>query len=434
MSPTVGSHARLREEVPGAAPVVTGVFDAPSGSEWSTFWSTPGPARVYNAAVVCLAVAVTVGAGFLAPVGRGALATLAGLVAGGMLTVELGRLAEGSRVDHQRIHKGLSAWPFAGALLLGPGLAGWIAVSVYVHAWARGVRITLWKWVGSCAIVILAALAASATMEATTGGRLGRTGSIGMLAGVFAALAAFLAVESALFFVVSRLNSPADEIYLRAQLANPAFYLIEFAVLASGALAAVLFRYEAGFLVLAVPVYVLVQRGLLHEPLQDQAHHDAKTGLLNSEAWRAAAEGAMGQARREGRPAAVLIVDIDHFKAVNDNFGHLAGDDVLTRTAAAIVQCVRQTDAVGRFGGDEFCALLTCDTVERAVAAAERICSQIACLDFAEPAVRVTASVGVAVMGPTDVRAGLSELVAAADRALYQAKTGGRDQVCVRAA
>ena len=418
----------------GRPPVMTGVFDAPTGTEWSAFWRTPRTARVYLSTVVLAALAVTFGAGALSAVGWSEMAALAVLAAGGMANVELGRLAEGRRVERQRIHKGLSAWPFAAALLLGPGLAGWVVVAVYVHAWARGVRITLWKWIGSGAMVTLAALGASATMDAATGGRLAADGSLTMLVGVVASLTVFIAIESSLFLVISRLNADSDEVYLRAMLRSSEFYAIEFAVLASGALVAVLFRYEAAFLLLAGPAYVLIQRGLLHQPLQHQARHDAKTGVLNSEAWRSAAAAALSQAGREGRTVGVLIVDVDHFKRVNDTFGHLAGDDVLARAAEAIVGCVRRTDLVGRFGGDEFCALLSCDTFAEATAAAERVCARIGELAFAYDDLRVTASVGVAVTEPADTGIDLPGLVATADQALYQAKVDGRAQVAVRAA
>ncbi len=81
----------------------------------------------------------------------------------------------------------------------------------------------------------------------------------------------------------------------------------------------------------------------------------------------------------------MVVVDIDHFKAVNDVFGHLAGDEVLARAADAIVGCVRSTDLVGRFGGDEFCALLFCAGPDDALATAERIRRRIELLVFADP-------------------------------------------------
>lgn len=148
---------------------------------------------------------------------------------------------------------------------------------------------------------------------------------------------------------------------------------------------------------------------------------------LNCEAWRATASSALGHARRQERQAAVLVVDVDHFKAVNDVFGHLAGDAVLAGTADAIVGCVRSTDLVGRFGGDEFCALLLCAGPDDALATAERIRRRIELLSFADPRLGVTASVGLATapLGTVD----FAELMAAADRALYRAKHNVRNRV-----
>ncbi|MFP5376554.1 MAG: GGDEF domain-containing protein, partial [Acidimicrobiia bacterium] len=406
--------------------------DAPTATEWSAFWSRPARARLYVAVVVVAAVATMVGAGAMAPVGWGDGAAAAALAAAAVVSGELGRLAEGTRVERQRIHKGLSAWAFAAALAVGPGLAGWVAAAAYAHAWARGVRITRWKWVGSWAIVTLAGLAGHAAMAGLGGGP-GADASRAAFAATVVALAVFLAVESALLFGISRLNSEADEVYLRAVLAGPTFYVVETGVLASGALVAVVFLSHPLHLLLAAPAILLIQRGLLHEPLRHEARHDAKTGLLNSEAWRSAAAAALAACHRDGRPAAVLIVDVDHFKAVNDTWGHLAGDDVLARAAEAIVASVRRTDVIGRFGGDEFCALLSCGSYEEAAAAAERVCARIGRLRFATPELHVTASVGVAVADGAVAGVDLPWLLATADRALYEAKTAGRGRVCVRA-
>jgi len=419
----------LDHRAPAAPPAAGGRFavDAPIPGEWAAWWATPVPARLYSAALVVAAVAVSLAAAAARSFGAGAIGAAMALAAAGMTVVELGRLAEGGRVQQQRIHKGLSAWPLAAALLLPAGLAGWVAAAVYVHARARGIRITRWKWIGSWAIVTLAAAAATAVFQRVAGGPLGPSGSGRVFAGVAAAMAVFLAVEAAAFFAISRLNRIDDERYLRAQLASPAFYGVEAAVLVSGALTAVVYAYWAGFLLLAGPIYLLLQRGMLHEPLRDEARHDAKTGVFNSEAWRAAAGSALAHTRRqEQQLVAVIVVDIDHFKAVNDVFGHLAGDDVIARTAATIVGSVRSSDVVGRFGGDEFCALLFCVDPRDALATAERIRLGIEALTFTDPGLGVTASIGLAA-APAGVD--LAELMAAADRALYRAKRAGRNRV-----
>jgi diguanylate cyclase (GGDEF)-like protein len=411
-------------------PAKPAAVDAPTTSEWAVWWRTPAPARVYNASVVVAATGITLAALIAGP-GLACAAAALALIAGGVAVVELGRLAEGGRADRQRIHKGLSAWPLAGALLLPVGLAGWVAAAVYVHAWLRGIRITRWKWIGSWGIVTLSALAAQGAFRGVNGGMLDPSGSGRTFLAVAAAVATFLVTETAGFFVISRLNDVEDERYLRAQLADPAFYSIELAVLGSGALAAVLYGYWPGFLTLGGPALMLMQRGMLHRPLQHEARHDAKTGVLNCEAWRATAASALGHSRRQEQLVAVMVVDIDHFKAVNDVFGHLAGDDVLARTADAIVGCVRSTDLVGRFGGDEFCALLFCAGADDAAATAERIRSQVEHLAFTDPRLGVTVSVGLAT-APVPEPGGtidLPEMLAVADRALYRAKHDGRNRV-----
>ena len=409
--------------------------DTPTTREWAAWWATPLPARLYCAVLIGLSLAVSAAAWASQLVEPEVAVTFGGLFLAGMVNVELGRLAEGGRVERQRIHKGLSAWPFATALLLGPGMAGWVAAGVYAHALARGIRIRTWKWIGSWAIVTLAAVAASGVLRLTTGGPLPRDGSVATVGGVLAALAAFLAVEALLLAIISRLNSAEDEVYLRAQLASLDFYAVEASVLATGAVAAVLYRYSPGFVVLALPVYFLLQRGMLHQPLRHEARHDSKTGVLNFEAWRAAAELQLARARREARRAAVVIIDVDHFKSVNDAHGHLVGDDVLVCAADAVVGSLRSSDVAGRFGGDEFCVLLLCDTLGEAAAAGERIRARIAELSPASAESPVTASVGVAIAEPTPTsKVDLTALVAAADQALYEAKTSGRDRVCARVA
>ena len=132
-----------------------------------------------------------------------------------------------------------------------------------------------------------------------------------------------------------------------------------------------------------------------------------------------------------GRPVSVLIFDIDHFKSVNDRFGHPVGDEILRLFANVLVQTLRVTDVVGRIGGEEFAALLPCST-EEAVVAAERVRAL-----FANAGVQVDAnplptsvSIGVASGAPgTDLNA----LLSAADTALYCAKRGGRNRVEVAA-
>jgi diguanylate cyclase (GGDEF)-like protein len=182
-------------------------------------------------------------------------------------------------------------------------------------------------------------------------------------------------------------------------------------------------------LFVALPPVILLQRSLLHQQLRAAARTDAKTGLLNAAAWQREADIEISRVGRTRRSLALLLVDIDHFKRVNDTYGHLAGDQVLAALARAFRQQVRESDVIGRFGGEEFVVLLPDADVTEASKVAERLREQVGATPviFASGEVRVTVSVGVAVLGlhGDDIPG----LLARADVALYRAKRSGRDQV-----
>src|SRR3984957_7743967 len=198
-----------------------------------------------------------------------------------------------------------------------------------------------------------------------------------------------------------------------------------------GILVTIACAISALLLVIALPPVVLLQRSLLHAQLKAQARTDAETGVLNVGAWQGEADLAVARARRRGQPLAILLADVDHFKDVNDTYGHLTGDAVLRTLAAEMRQQVRESDLVGRFGGEEFVILLAGTTAEEACQVAERVrrgAGVVKVLTHDE-IVGVTVSVGVAALGTHG--AALFELLAAADIALYQAKNTGRDRVCL---
>ena len=211
--------------------------------------------------------------------------------------------------------------------------------------------------------------------------------------------------------------------------------LVDAAGLCAGVLVTIACTLSWVMLVVALPPVILLQRSLLHQQLRAAAQSDPKTGLLNALAWQREAEQWIRRAWRSGGPAAILLVDIDHFKRVNDTYGHLAGDELLAATASTLGQHVRACDVLGRFGGEEFVAVLPGAGQQEACHIAERLRGRVR--DLAVPArgstaphdtVTVTISIGVAALG---VDGGdLSELLAAADAALYRAKKSGRDKVC----
>jgi len=132
--------------------------------------------------------------------------------------------------------------------------------------------------------------------------------------------------------------------------------------------------------VVAVPMVLLVRRFMMHEQLLAQARIDTKTGLLNSSTWETEAAAEVARAIRTHSPLSVALIDIDHFKAVNDTHGHLVGDVVLRAVTDAIQEHLRSYDRAGRFGGEEFVVLLPQARQADAVNIAERLRKHIAAM------------------------------------------------------
>jgi diguanylate cyclase (GGDEF)-like protein len=186
--------------------------------------------------------------------------------------------------------------------------------------------------------------------------------------------------------------------------------------------------------VIALPSVLLVRRFLIHPVLVAQSRTDSKTGLLNVSTWESEAEVELSRATRTRSPVALALVDIDHFKLVNDTYGHLVGDRVLKAIAEALTGQSRDYDRAGRFGGEEFVLLLAQTREDDACKIAERLRGYIANLaipvdDRPEaPTLSVTISVGVTAMARGESFE-LTDLLAAADSAMYAAKEAGRNRV-----
>src|SRR5712672_2829895 len=157
------------------------------------------------------------------------------------------------------------------------------------------------------------------------------------------------------------------------------------------------------------------------------ASMDPLTGLFNRRGFAEATSRVIEREANAGRPVTVMIFDLDHFKSINDRFGHPAGDEILKLFATVVINTLRITDLSGRIGGEEFAALLPCP-LEEGVVAAERVRETFANSGIAveDGPVDTTVSIGVA-GGPAGTE--LEVLLAAADAALYQAKRGGRNRV-----
>jgi two-component system cell cycle response regulator len=165
--------------------------------------------------------------------------------------------------------------------------------------------------------------------------------------------------------------------------------------------------------------------------LEELATTDGLTRLLNRRALMERLAGEVERARRFKSQLSLLVMDLDHFKAVNDRHGHLVGDEILRRIGALLTSVVRTIDVVARYGGEEFVIVLPETSSEGAVVFAERLRERIAGTAFGltvAPDFHLTCSVGVATF-PSPHVTSPEDLFARADEALYRAKSGGRDQV-----
>jgi diguanylate cyclase (GGDEF)-like protein len=186
--------------------------------------------------------------------------------------------------------------------------------------------------------------------------------------------------------------------------------------------------------IIAVPTVLLVRRFMMHTQLLAKSRIDTKTGLLNASTWEAEASTEIARCMRANVPVSIGLIDIDHFKLVNDTHGHLAGDKVLRAMGDEIREHLRHTDMAGRFGGEEFVVLLPNADEGQAHAVAERLRQHIAATPIpigddpadASKLVDLTISVGVAAL--TEACHELTDLLAAADAALYYAKQHGRNK------
>jgi len=207
----------------------------------------------------------------------------------------------------------------------------------------------------------------------------------------------------------------------------------DFAEFDLGILITVVVAVNVVLAVFAVPTVLLARRFMMHAQLLEKSRIDTKTGLLNSSTWETEATAEIARAIRTRSPLALALVDIDHFKAVNDTYGHLVGDKALRAVTDALRGQLRAYDLAGRFGGEEFAILLPHTHQANALTIAERLRTRIAAMsipvdddDESGPSVRLTVSIGVTVLDH-DSRE-LTDLLADADTALYYAKENGRNK------
>ncbi len=409
-------------------------------------WRSGRPLAAWVTLVVTVAAGLAVLGAATTSFGPDQVGVALGLIGCGAVCVEaVRRVGEAAGVSKDL----MSAWTLPAALLLPPVWSLLIPIPLTVLLQLRVRRGLVHRRVYSVAAIGLANAAVSVGFHRALAGRglrVGRDLAIeGLRAGsgaalggggraVVVALALACAVVGcalnvALIGVAVHLDSP--ETPWRSLLLDRDQRRLDVGELCLGvSIAGCWLLTPVLGLTMLAPV-LLVQRSLTHAQLRAAARLDSKTGLLNAQAWQAEAEREIVRANRERRPLAILIGDLDHFKQVNDTFGHLTGDVALRAAAGALGSGLRPSDLLGRFGGEEFTVVLPGTGAVEAHRIAERLRQAMAEATVLVGDVRVPLSVslGVAVLG----RHGedLTDLLAAADAALYRAKDAGRNQVSV---
>ncbi len=400
---------------------------------WS-LWRLPPRARRYVLIIDAAAVAVLALLASRTVWHLDHFADFAGIALCGVLGVEVfHRVGRPHRRPDRAYQDLMAAFLFPAVLLLPPFYAALIPLPIYLVEQLRVSHLPWVKWVfNASSAALTGALAALARSLVAPG--LSSTGLLSLasprgLAGLCVALAAFLALDKLLPAGVIRRVAPATS--WRSLLAGKETWVLSAADVCSGVIVAVFWSLSPVLMPTALVPIFLLQRAVLHTQLVAAATTDSKTGLANPRYWREQATRVVARAQRLAEPAAVLVLDLDRFKSVNDRFGHLIGDSVLVAVADTLQAVLRPSDVVARFGGEEFVVLLAGAGADAALLAGERVRAKLAGLQHSTPGgedrFQVTASIGLAVLG----RDGLDvdQLLEAADRAMYQAKSQGGNRL-----
>ncbi len=404
--------------------------------DWAV-WELPRWLSAYVVAVtavyvtaVCLACSLTA---FQAADAR----LFALLLIFGALTVELTRRAS---EPAGMVSDLFTVWYLPIAILL-PPIYGLLAPIPILAMMQGRVRHTLiYRRVFSAAAVGLSYAAASlmfhSLFHTTTGVPGSGTGAVSWVLIVTACAALRWIINSSL--VVTAVKGSQPDTPLRELWWDRELLYNDLTELCIGLLVTYAVANAAFFIVIAVPLVTLLQRSVRYTQLVNESRIDGKTGLLNAATWRREARLEITRAMRTLTPVAVGIADIDHFKAVNDTYGHLTGDAVLAGIARAMTVLLRGYDIAGRFGGEEFVILLPQTSADEARHIAERLREKLAKIIIpvnagsgVQAPLQVTVSIGIATLDGS--RRDLDDMLAAADAALYEAKNAGRNRVCVLA-
>lgn len=401
-------------------------------------WSLPRHVLFYVLVVDILAAGATGAMVPVLPITRadGVAAIILGTCA--IAHIELSRGIERARKLTSGVGPfvdSLTLWDFAAILVLPPAAASGLIVFTHAVAWLRvwRGRRSLYRWVFSDATVLLATQAAALVLLAGPGPHPGVPAGPGGLAVILGAGVLRWFVNYALVVGAILISSPG----MRAGQVIGEFgeQIIEAGALGLGLGAAGLLNYNPWLLVGVVIGLLALHRGVLLAQFRTSSRTDEKTGLHSTDWWHQIAERALDRAKVDNTTLAVLMIDLDLFKLINDTHGHPAGDQVLHAVAQAIAGEVRHDDATGRWGGEEFVVLLPAVDGRELGAIAERIRRRVHVLvvpivtdEGPKTVTDLSVSVGGA-LWPSPGLSTLDDIILAADTNLYAAKGAGRDRV-----
>jgi len=350
------------------------------------------------------------------------LDVVAALTVSALIAVEGARRVENRRRRGGALHKDLApAWMIAAAIILHPALA--ILVVVLLRIWwrIRAGKCIPYRWAFSTSVHVLA-IGAAHTVFGWSRDLLGGS-ELALVAAMVATAITFVATDTLLCALAIALIIPGSS---RQEMVGAADDLcIDATAAMFGCLLAGACLISPWFAFVAIPITLTAQRALLLGQLESEAQTDPKTSLTRVDWWRRQTEDMLRRSRTQREQMAVLLIDIDHFKQVNDRHGHLVGDEALRAVATILRSAIRAKDVIGRFGGEEFVILLQ-NTPEQATAGAlERLRAAVQRHRFPQIG-HATISVGWTRIRPQDAP---SDAIGRADAALYYAKGSGRNQV-----
>jgi len=408
-------------------------FDA---RKWA-WWQTPWPLRLYVGLIPLVALVLGIYAATQTTWYASDLAKFALLLGCGMVSVaatpRTAYVANGMTRDF------LTVWVLPVAVLLPPVYAMLAPIPLQILTLLRVYRGVVYRRVFTVGAMAISYGAASVLFHAFPASFAGPSIGTGMHAltwTVAVAVAEQVGRRGHQVLILGGIKLTDPTVRFVDLEFNREALVGDFAEFDLGVLITIVVAVNAALAIFAVPTVLLVRRFMMHAQLLAQSRVDTKTGLLNASTWEQEAEVEIARAVRTGTPLALALVDIDHFKAVNDTYGHLVGDKTLRAVTDALQSQLRSYDVAGRFGGEEFAILLPHARGDDALHVAERLRAHIAGMSIPigddpehGPAVRVTISVGVASLDGTSRE--LTDMLAAADAALYYAKETGRNKTHV---